>query len=33
MPFYRIRKVVNNINISNIVAENLLQVKEWRWGK
>ena len=33
VPFYRIRGLVNNINISNIVAVSLLQVKKLRWGK
>ena len=25
--------LVNNVNISNMVAVSLFQVKEWRWGK
>ena len=33
MPFYPIRWVVNNINISNMAAVSLLQVKKLRWGR
>ena len=33
LSFYRIRGLVNNINISNMVAVSLLQVNKWRWGK
>ena len=33
VSFYQKRGLVNNINISNMVAESLLQVKKWRWGK
>ena len=31
--FYRICGLVNGINLSNMVAVSLLQVKKWRWGK
>ena len=27
------RGLVNDINMSNVVAVSLLQVKKWRWGK
>ena len=30
--FYRIRGLVNDINISNIVNVSTLQVKKWHWG-
>ena len=33
MSSYPIRGLVNNINILNMVAVSLLQVKKWRWGK
>ena len=33
MSFYRKRGLVNNINISNMVAVSLLPVKKLRWGK
>ena len=31
--FYLIRGLVNNINISNMAAIILLQIKKWRWGR
>ena len=27
------RGLDNNVNISNMMAVSLLQVKKWRWGK
>ena len=33
MFVYLTRGLVNNINISNITAIILLQIKEWRWGR
>ena len=33
VSFYWISGLVNNINISNMVAVSLLQVKKWHWGK
>ena len=32
-PFTKYMGKYNNINILNMVASNLLQVKKWRWGK
>ena len=32
MSFYRILGLVNKIDISNMVAVSLFQVKKWRWG-
>ena len=31
--FYLTRGLVNNINISNMTAIILLQIKKWRWGR
>ena len=33
MFFYRIRGLVKNMNVSNMVIMSLLQVKKWYWGK
>ena len=33
VSLYWIRGLVNNINISNMVAVSLLQIKKGRWGK
>ena len=33
MSFYQTRWLDNNINISNMMAVNLLQLKKWSWGK
>ena len=31
--FYLRRDLVNNINILNMAATILLQIKKWRWGR